>query len=423
MNIPNIDLPRIVVIGCGFAGLKFCNKIDSSKYQIVLFDKNNYHTFQPLLYQVATSGLEPDSIVYPVRKIFKGKPNFFFRMAEISHINSEEKTIFTSIGNLSYTYLVIATGATSNFFGLKNIENYAMPMKSLVESLNLRSVILQNFESALNEQNVEKRESYMNFVIVGGGPTGVELAGALSELKSQVLPFDYPDLDLRRMQIHIVEASDRLLASMSHKASHKTKKYLKQRNVHIWTNTRVKDYDGEFVTTSGETFRSKTVIWAAGIQGNSPKGIKASFSPSNRILVNEVNQINGYENVYAVGDVAQISSEKYPKGNPMLGSVAEQQGAWLAKNFNAFSNGREMKPFSYKDRGTMATIGRNKAVVDLNKITFGGFMGWLTWMFVHLMLLVDFRSRIVVFVNWVWSYLLYDKGTRLIVRKFDRKNP
>lgn len=421
MNIPEIDLPRLVVIGCGFAGLKFSKKIDSSKYQIVLIDKNNYHTFQPLLYQVASSGLEPDSIVYPIRKIFKGKPNFYFRMADTLSIDHDKKKVKTSIGELSYDKLIVATGATSNFFDMQNIEKYSVPMKSLVEALDLRSLIIQNFEEALNTSDLQERERLMNFVIVGAGPTGVELAGALAELKAHILPNDYPDLDIRRMQIHIIEANTRVLAAMSEESSAKSEAYLKKRGIHIWLNTMVKDYDGATVTTNKKIFESNTLIWAAGIKGSFPKGLTINASRANRIIVNEFNEVKNLESVYAIGDVAQIESNEYPKGNAMLASVAEQQGAHLAKNFNALTKGKSQQPFVYNDKGTMATIGRNKAVVDLAYIKFGGILGWMTWMFVHLMLLVDFRSRLVVFINWVWSYINYDKGTRLIVRKFIKK--
>ncbi|MFK8036957.1 MAG: NAD(P)/FAD-dependent oxidoreductase [Crocinitomicaceae bacterium] len=422
MNIPSVDLPRIVIIGCGFAGLKFSKKIDSSKYQVVLLDKNNYHTFQPLMYQVASSGLEPDSIVYPIRKIFKGKRNFYFRIAITNSIDVEKKVVATSIGKISYDHLIIATGATSNYFGMTNIEKYAMPMKSLIEALDLRSIIIQNFEEALNTNDLTEREKLMNFVVVGAGPTGIELAGALSELKDHILPSDYPDLDIRRMQIHIVEANSRVLASMSDKASKKSERYLKKKGIQIWLNTFVKDYDGQKVITNNTEFLSKTLIWAAGIEGHSPEAVSIEKTKAKRIIVDGFNKVKHHSNVYALGDIAYIQSSDYPDGNPMLAGVAEQQGSQLAKNFNRLSKNKAMKPFKYKDKGSMATIGRNKAVVDLPFLTFGGLFGWLTWMFVHLMLLVDFRSRLVVFINWVWSYLRYDKGTRVIIRKFKRQS-
>ncbi len=417
MNIPDIDLPRVVIIGCGFAGLKFAKNLDSRKYQTVLIDKNNYHTFQPLLYQVASSGLEPDSIAYPIRKIFKGKPRFHFRMTDTKYIDTQKMLVETSIGTISYDYLVIATGATSNFFGLKNIEKHSISMKSLTDALDLRSLIIQNFEYALNTNDLAERESLMNFVIVGAGPTGIELAGALSELRSHVLPKDYPDLDIRRMQIHVVEASDRVLSSMSTIASEKTEKYLKERDIHIWLDTMVKDYDGNTIFTNNKNLKSKTLIWAAGIKADFPIGIDAD-SGDNRIITNEYNTVINHENIFAIGDVSKIVSEKEPNGHAMLASVAGQQGLHLAKNFNRMARKKKFLPFRYKDKGTMATIGRNKAVVDLSFFKFGGFLGWLTWMFVHLMLLVDYRSRVLVFINWMWSYFNYDKSTRLIVRKY-----
>jgi NADH dehydrogenase len=422
MNIPKIDKPRIVVVGCGFAGLKFCKNIDGGKYQVVLLDMRNYHTFQPLLYQVASSGLEPDSIVYPIRKIFKGKRNFFFRMAKTERLDRDSKTVHTSIGTISYDYLVLATGAASNFFGMKDIKNNALPMKDVVQALNLRSKIIENFEEALNTTDLKERQRLMNFIIVGGGPTGIELAGALAELKEHVLPNDYPDLDIRRMQISIVEANGRVLKGMSEEASARAEKYLRKRDVNIYLQQRVKSFDGNIVRTGEFELEAKTVIWAAGIKGKFPKGIrKGDIVGGNRIAVDEFNRIKDKPDIFAIGDVACISSERYPKGNAMLASVAEQQGHQLAKNLNRLSSGQKMKPFVHNDKGTMATIGRNRAVVDLPFMKIGGIIGWYIWMFVHLMLLVDFRNRLIVFFNWAWSYINHDKGTRVIIRKYTKK--
>lgn len=420
LNIPKLDLPRVVVVGGGFAGLKLVKGIDSNLYQTVLVDRNNYHTFQPLMYQVASSGLEPDSIAYPLRKVFKGKQRFHFRMASVNRVDAKAKVIYTSIGEITYDILVVATGADSNFFGMKNVETHSMPMKNLVESLNLRSRILQNFEKALNTTNLKEQESLMSFVIVGGGPTGVELAGALAELKRNILPKDYPDLDIRRMQIHVVEAADRLLANMSDFASKRTSKFLKKMDVNVWLNTQVKDYDGSTVLTNKHTFETHTLVWAAGVKGMPLAGLDATIGIGNRVVTDEFNAVKGVEDVYAIGDVALIQSEKDPEGHPMLASVAGQQGHQLAHNLNRKAANKPQQPFKYNDKGTMATIGRNLAVVDLPFIQFGGLLAWFTWMFVHLMLLVDFRSRLVVFVNWAWSYINFDKGTRLIVR--DKEN-
>ena len=420
MNIPNIELPRIVIIGCGFAGLKLAKTIHSKKYQVVLLDKNNYHTFQPLMYQVASSGLEPDSIVYPIRKIFKGKKHFHFRMAEVNGVDSEKKEVHTNIGSLKYNYLVIATGAISNFFGMKNIEKYAFTMKSLIDSLDLRSIILQNFEKALNTSDLQERESYMNFVIVGAGATGVELAGALAELKKNVLPQDYPDLDIRMMQIHVIEASDRVLANMSNKASIKSKQFLKDLGINVWLKTIVKDYDGTTVNTNINDFNTKTLIWSAGVKGAPIQKLNAKLTRDDRIIVDNLNRVSGHHNIFAIGDVAFIKSEQNGKGHAMLASVAGQQGEHLGKNLNGIIDNKKMKGFQYKDKGTMATIGRYRAVVDLSFVKFAGIFAWFVWMFLHLMLLIDFRNRLIVFANWSWSFLNYDRGIRLIIRNVKR---
>jgi NADH:ubiquinone reductase (H+-translocating) len=420
LNIPTINLPRIVIVGSGFAGLKFIKRIDSKQYQIVLLDRNNFHTFQPLLYQVSSSGLEPDSIAYPIRKVFKGKDHFHFRMAEVQSVDTKTNELLTDIGNLSYDYLILATGATTNFFGQENIEKYGFTMKSLRESLDLRSIIIQNFEKALTLSSIEERQKYMNFVIVGGGPTGVELAGALAELKTNILQKDYPDLDIKQMQIHIVEASGQVLNSMSKNASIEASKFLKKLGVNIWVNTRVKDYDGEEVTTEQKNFKTKTLIWSAGVKGAPIKNLDNSLNKSSRIKVDKFNKVIGSTNIYSIGDVAAIETEKYNNGHPMLASVASQQGDHLARNFNLLAKGKKMIPFKYKDNGTMATVGKNKAVVDLPFFKFSGVFAWFIWMFLHLMLLVGYRNRLVVFTNWSWSYFNSDTGLRLIVRKVKR---
>jgi len=417
MNIPATDLPRIVIIGCGFAGLRFGKVIDTRNYQVVLLDKNNYHTFQPLMYQVATAGLEPDSIVYPIRKVFGGKRNFYFRMAEVSHVDTDSKSIHTDIGSLDYDHLIVCTGATNNFFGMEAMQRHGRPMKSLNESLDLRSNILQNFEAALNTTDLEEREALMDFVIVGAGATGVELAGALAELKKHVLPNDYPDLDVRRMQIHVIEAGPSVLSAMSEQASKKSEAFLRKMGVHVWLDTKVLDYDGHTVTTDKQTLKARTLIWSAGVQGDPVRGLGVEMGRGRRIPVDEHAQVKGLDGVIALGDVALMHTEDYPNGHPMLASVAGQMGEWSAKNFNRKAKGKDLRPFRYVDKGTMATVGRNLAVVDLKRFKFSGLFAWLTWMFVHLMLLVDYRSRLIVFMNWVWSYIKYDKGTRLIIRK------
>ncbi len=424
MNIPESDLPRLVIIGAGFVGLQIAKNIDTRHYQLVLLDKNNYHTFQPLLYQVASAGLEPDSIAYPIRKILGKKKNSYFRLASVDSINFETSEISTQIGDLSYDILVIATGATNNFFNNTAIQNHSLPLKTVVDALDLRSKILENFEKALNTQDLSRREELMNFVIVGAGPTGVELAGALAELKNKILPKDFPDLDLRRMQINLIEAAPRVLAAMNETSSKNAHQYLKQLGVQIWTNTRVTDYSNNKVSTDGKTsFRSDNLIWAAGVSGCIPGGIPESeIARGNRVVVNTLGQIKGYENVYVLGDAAYMETEAYPNGLPMLGSVAKQQGNYLAKSLNQKAKNKPVPAFQYNDQGTMATVGRNKAVVQMSRFNVRGWLAWFLWMSIHLMLLVGFRNRLVVFINWTWNYINYNNGLRLIIRPFQRRN-
>lgn len=421
MNIPKTKTPRIVIIGGGFGGLKLALSINSKIAQIVLLDKNSYHTFQPLMYQVATAGLEADSIAYPIRKVFRNKENFFFRLAQVQRIDVVSKIVFTDIGQLEYDYLVIATGAVTNYFGNAGLEENCIPMKSLTEALDVRSHILQNLEKALNTTDENEREALLNIVIVGGGATGVELAGAIAELRKYILAKDYPDLNVTRMKIHIVEGSPRVLNAMSDHSSREGEKALLKMGIILHLNTNVKSYDGLNLDAGPLQLKTYTLIWAAGVKGAPIDGVPPDTIVGNRILVNEFNQVNGQTNVFAVGDVALQKTDTFPKGYPMLGSVAQQQGQVLGKNLNLLLSNKKMQPFVYKDRGTMATIGRNAAVVDLKYWKFSGLFAWIVWMFIHLMLLVSFRNRLVVFINWVWSYFSYDKGTRLIIPKFKKK--
>ncbi|GAA4975188.1 NAD(P)/FAD-dependent oxidoreductase [Algibacter aquimarinus] len=424
MNIPKSSYPRIVIIGGGFAGIALAKKLSKQEVQVVLLDKHNYHTFQPLLYQVSTGGLEPDSIAYPIRKILKDFPNFFFRLTNVNEINTEKSNILTDIGDLKFDYLVVASGSETNFFGNSEIEKHSMAMKTIPQSLNLRSLILENFEEALLTSDLNERIALMNFVIVGGGPTGVELAGALAEIKKGILPKDYPDLDTRLAQINIIQSSDCILKGMSENASKKAEDFLEKLGVHIWKNVRVTNYDGKTVTTNTDlTFDSATVVWAAGVKGVTIKGLDAEefVTRGNRLLVNEFNQIKGFSNIFAVGDIACLVSEEFPNGFPMMAQPAIQQGEQLGENLLNLIEEKPMKPFVYKDKGAMATIGRNKAVVDLKKFKFQGVFAWYVWMFVHLFFLIGFRNRMVVFVNWVYNYVRFDREARLIIRPFKKK--
>tara|TARA_R110002096_G_scaffold184471_3_gene363003 strand:- start:4393 stop:5676 length:1284 start_codon:yes stop_codon:yes gene_type:complete len=424
MNIPKSSYPRVIIIGGGFAGIALAKKLSKQETQVVLLDKHNYHTFQPLLYQVSTGGLEPDSIAYPIRKILKDFPNFFFRLANVNEIDTNKNRVITDIGNLKFDYLVVASGSKTNYFGNTEIEKYSMAMKTIPQSLNLRSLILENFEEALLTSDLNERNALMNFVIVGGGPTGVELAGALAEIKKGILPKDYPDLDTRLAQINIVQSSDCILKGMSEQASKKAEDFLEKLGVNIWKNIRVTNYDGKTVTTNTDlTFESATVVWAAGVKGAIIKGLEAEefVTRENRLLVNEFNQVKGYENIFAIGDIACLVSDEFPRGYPMMAQPAIQQGQQLGDNLLKLIEDKPMKPFVYKDKGAMATIGRNKAVVDLKRFKFQGVFAWYVWMFVHLFFLIGFRNRMVVFVNWVYNYIRFDREARLIIRPFKKK--
>jgi NADH dehydrogenase len=425
MNIPKSKLPRVVIIGGGFAGVNLAKTLANKQVQVVLLDKHNYHTFQPLLYQVSSAGLEPDSIAYPLRKIIKKHKNSFFRLAVVKEINTNTNEVITNIGKLHFDFLVIATGTKTNFFGSKTIESNSMPMKKVPQALNIRSLILQNFEKAAISDTVDERTAFLNFVIVGGGPTGVELAGAIAELKNHILPRDSRDLSPSDMQIHLLEGNSRVLPPMSEYASKKAEQFLKRLGVDVHCNTFVKDYNGKTVTTnSGLELQSETLIWAAGVTGDPVNGLQANslLERANRYKVNRFNQIEGYQNIFALGDIALMQTEAYPNGHPQVAQPAIQQGKLLGKNLFKLIDGKSPKKFVYHDKGTMATIGRNKAVVDLKYFKFAGFFAWFVWMFVHLMALVGFRNRVVTFFNWSYSYINFDKAARLIIRPFNKLN-
>lgn len=416
--------PRVVIIGGGFGGIQLSKKLKDKEVQLLMLDRHNYHTFQPLLYQVATGGLEADSIAFPLRKIFKGQKNFLFRNAEVQSIIPERKVISTSIGEMPYDYLVIATGSDSNFFGSKELEHYTMPMKTIPESLNLRSMILQNLEESLIEKDPVRKSALLNFVITGGGPTGVELAGSIAELKRHVLKNDYPELDMSQMNIYLVEGSPTLLGPMSKQSQEHSQKFLEELGVIVLTDTRVSSYDGDkIVLSNNQEIATKNVLWSAGVKGEVPEGIPMDrIVRGGRIKVDHYNRVAGYDDIFAIGDVASMSTEDYPNGHPGVAPVAMQQGHQLAGNLIKIINREEPEPFKYKDKGSMATVGRNRAVVDIGKIRFQGVFAWFVWMFVHLMSLVGFRNKLVVLVNWIWSYFSYDRGTRLIIRPFNRQS-
>lgn len=416
--------PKIIIVGGGFGGIELAKRLRNKEVEVLMLDRHNYHTFQPLLYQVATGGLEADSIAFPLRKIFKNQKNFTFRMTDAERVEAEKKVVHTSIGEISYDYLVVATGSDTNFFGQKEIEHFSMAMKTIPEALNLRSMILQNLEEALIETDPVRKGSLLNFVIVGGGPTGVELSGALAELKNHVLPKDYPELSIEDIKVYLIEGSPELLGAMSAQASGKAKEFLEKLGVQVFTDIRVESYDGNVIRLSGgQSIDTKNVLWSAGVKGALLDGLpEEAIARGNRLLVDEYNRVVGQDNIFAIGDVAALISPENPNGLPGVAPVAIQQATQLAKNIIHFINNENPEPFKYFDKGSMATVGRNLAVVDIGKIRFQGIFAWFVWMFVHLMSLVGFRNKVVTFVNWVWSYFSYDRGTRLIIRKFNRQS-
>lgn len=420
-RIADLGKPRIVVIGGGFGGLEVIKTLSGLKAQTVLFDKTNHHCFQPLLYQVATSGLETSSIVMPFRKRFNRQKDFYFRLGEVTAIKPEENYIETSIGGVRYDYLVIANGATTNYYGMEDVQQYARPMKTIVDAIKLRNVIIRNCEQALLTDDSEVMNSLMDYVIVGGGPTGVELAGALAELKLHVFPKDYRELELSHMDIHLVEANSKLLSGMSPAASEKAIDYLQRMGVKVHLNCIVKSYDGySVVFNTGERLISRTVIWAAGVSGRPIPGLRDEvIGKAGRINVDEFNRVVGYENIFAIGDAAIMENvdAKYSKGHPMMAPPAIQQGRQVAGNIRRLINKKPMRPFRYTDKGTMATIGRNKAVADIRNLKTHGFFAWLIWMLVHLIYLIGFRNKFFVMLSWFWSYFSYDKSNRLIIAR------
>lgn len=420
-RIPWTDMTRVVIIGGGFAGIELVRKLSDQKVQIVMVDKHNHHTFIPLLYQVATAGLSPGDISSPLREFLQEGKNFHFRMAKVKKIHADEKKIETNLGFLKYDILVIASGATTNFFGNKQLEKSAMKLREMSDAIELRTRLITNFEEALqlDESDKHNLEKYMNIVIVGGGPTGVELAGAIGELRNHVLPKDYPELDFSMMKIHLIEGADRVLPPMSEKSGKRAARYLEHFGVNVQLGKMVDGYENHVVRLNdGTTIPSNCVIWAAGVKGNTIPGLRPGAVEKGRILVNEFNLVKGHEFIYAIGDVALQTDAKNPRGLPQLAPVAIQQADCLGDNLIRVLEKKPLKPFKYTDKGTMATIGRNRAVVDAPfGIKLGGFAGWFVWMFVHLFSIIGIRRKLLVFSNWVWNYFTYNRGNRLIINK------
>lgn len=418
-NIERTDKKRIVIVGGGLGGLELAFKLVDDDYQVVLVDKNNYHQFPPLIYQVASGGLEPSSISFPFRRLFQGKKEFFFRMAKVESVNTDKKTIKTTVGEIDYDYLVMAFGAKTNFFGNKDIEATTLPMKSVSEAMRLRNTILRNLELALTEEDPARKQALMNIVVVGGGASGVEIAGAVAEMKKNIIARDYPDLDSSQMHIYLVNAVDRLLSAMDPVSSKRAERDLKELHVHIRQPQFATEYkDGILKTSAGLEIPTQTVIWVSGICANTVEGFPAeSIGHAGRFLTDRFCRVKGVKDVYAIGDVSLVEGdEEYPLGHPQLAQVAMQQAKTVAKNFKAMSKGKELKPFKYKNLGVMATIGRNHAVAEISGKKFGGFPAWALWLVVHLRSILGVKNKTFILLNWVWNYINYKQSLRLILK-------
>ena len=422
-NVPKTEQKRVVIVGAGFGGLTLARRLAQSNFQVVLIDKNNYHQFQPLFYQVAMAGLEPSSITFPLRKVFQNSKNVFVRVTKVLSVQPEQNQLTTEVGAVQYDYLVLAIGADTNWYGNDRIRANAIPMKAVSEALFLRNSMFEDYERATIADNYEQRQPYLDIVVVGGGPTGVELAGSLAEMKKHIIAKDYnDDLNREEIDIHLVHGDPRLLNTMSPQASAKAEVYLRELGVQLWLDKVVTDYDGQTVTINdGSTIRTDKVIWAAGITGNKLEGLPATaIGRGNRLKVNGINRVEGSQNMFAIGDIAMQVEEKWPNGHPQVAQVALQQGQRLAKNLRRMVDGEATKDFHYRDLGSMATVGRNKAVVDLPFWRFQGAFAWFVWLFVHLFAILGAKNKFFVFINWVWNYVSYDQSLRLVIKTWKK---
>lgn len=424
-NIPDKGKrKRVVIVGGGFAGLKVARKLDSHRFQVILLDKNNYHLFQPLLYQVATSGIGPGSIAFPFRKIFRSKPNFHIRLCTAERVVPEKKILETSIGCLDYDYLVIATGCETNYFGNSELAYRTMALKTTPEALYNRNRILESFEKAVNSASFEEKKRLLTFVIVGAGATGIELAGSMAEARKFVLHHDYPDLDINLMRIVLIDAGPRVLPAFSEKSSDNVQKHLEKLHVEIRLNAPVKGYHDSVLTLNdGTEIVTANVFWVAGVKANSLLGFKETdYGRGNRLKVDEFNRVSDYSDIFALGDTALMATERYPNGHPQVVQPAIQQAALLVKNMQRLEKGEFLRPFNYRNKGAMATIGRNAAVLEIKNFRMSGFFAWAIWLFVHLISIIGVKNRLIILLDWTWSYFTYDQSLRLLFKPQNRKH-
>ena len=418
-NIKRNELTRVVIVGGGLGGLRLALSFKKTNFQVVLIDKNNYNQFPPLIYQVASAGLEPSNISFPFRRLFQGRKNFFYRMGTVLSVDPVEKAVQTTFGTVHYDYLVLAAGATTNFFGNKDIEAHVLPMKTVTESMRLRNTIFENLERAEIEEKEERRQAYMNVVVVGGGPSGVEISGALADMRKMVVPRDYPKLDASKLHIYLIDSGERLIKGMDERSSSRALYDLRCMGVEVVLQTRVLDYKNGVVQLSdGREIPAKTVVWVSGVKANTIEGLAPeSQGHANRIITDRYCEVKGMENIYAIGDCSIMEGDpEYPMGHPQLAQVALQQADLVSKNIRLLENGEQPKMFHYKNLGCMATIGRRRAVVEIGKFKFGGFFAWILWLVVHIRSILGIKNKASVFINWMWNYVNYTQSLRLILK-------
>lgn len=411
---------RVVVVGGGFGGINLVKRLaNDGRFKVTLVDQFNYHSFSPLLYQVGMAFIEPSNIGYPFRRLFQEKENLRFHLGRLQRVNTDKNTIETDSGTLAFDYLVLALGTESNYFGMENVRRNSSPLKTITDATNLRNHLLLNMEKAARSSDPDERRRLLNIVIAGGGPSGVEVAGMLAEMAHTIAPKEYPEITRVANTIHLIEAGPQLLGPMSKKSQVEATQVLRNLGVQVRLNVAVKDYeDGHVVLADGDKIPTEALIWTSGVIGRTVPGIPEEvIGRGRRLLVDEYNKVKDTDNIFAVGDIALMTTDTgYPNGHPMLAPVAIQQGKHLADNLKRQAEGKSPMPFEYKDKGTMAIISKYKAVVDLPKGFIKGFPAWLVWLFIHLIPITSFRNKVKLAFSWLWSFMTNDPTFRLIIR-------